>query len=801
MTRNIYALLVGIDKYPPPVSPLKGSVNDVLAVAGYLRERVTQDGYNLHIQMLVERQATRQAIIDGFREHLCQAGNNDVAMFYYSGHGSQEESPPEFWHLEPDRLDETLVCWDSRLENGWDLADKELAQLIAEVAEKNPHIVAILDCCHSGSGTRNDLQDTTVRWVPSSRRKRPLNSFIFSLEEANNLYVSRNPEQNPSDWFVLPKGEYILLAACRDNEEAREYYGNNQYRGVFSYFLLDTLGRTNGNLTYRDLFKRTNALVRSKVTAQSPQLEATNSSYLDQPFLGGAIAQRHPYFTVSHHKTQGWVIDGGAVHGIPPVSGDETTRLAVFPFNSATEQLRQLSNALVVAEVTEVLPQLSRLNVSQDENLDPKQVYKAVVTSLPLPPLGVCIEGDEAGVTLARQAIQEASLEHQQSLYVREVAESERAEFRLLARDSHYLITRPIDGRLLVAPIVDYTVENASKAIQSLEHIARWTNIATLSTPAMSRIGSDAVKMQVYQGSSEITKPQICLEYKYENGEWRQPTCRVKLTNTSEESLYCALLNLTDRFAVSANLLPTGGIWLEPGQEAWALEGKPIYGSVPKELRERGITECKDILKLIVCTAEFDATLLQQDKLDVALTVSSNNIQSRTDVQVKSTLNRLMHRIQTRNLSDRNQQEDLWDDWVTSEVTLVTVFPQLATPVSVAQSWDEEDKGDKRDLGEEKQFKIPNHPATMQRSPVTNITEGISSRAGVRRESPHTKQANVKQCSVSPHVLNRLLIGAIALLSIAVIVLSLLLWQRSRRDEPRKLESACRLTGFEPKSL
>ena len=798
MTRNIYALLVGIDNYPPPVSPLKGSVNDVLAVAGYLRERVTQDGYNLHIQMLVERQATRQAIIDGFREHLCQAGNNDVALFYYSGHGSQEESPPEFWHLEPDHLDETLVCWDSRTEKGWDLADKELAQLIAEVAEKNPHIVAILDCCHSGSGTRNDWQDTTVRWVPSSRRKRPLNSFIFSLEEANNLYASRNPEQNPSDWFVLPQGEYILLAACRDNEEAREYYGNNQYRGVFSYFLMDTLHRTNGNLTYRDLFKRTNTLVRSKVTVQSPQLEATNYSYLDQPFLGGAIAQRHPYFIVSHHKTHGWVIDGGAVHGIAPVSGDETTRLAVFPFHSATEQLRQLSNALVVAEVTEVLPQLSRLNVSLDENLDPKQVYKAVVTSLPLPPLGVCIEGDEAGVTLARQAIQEASPEHQQSLYVREVAESERAEFRLLARDSRYLITRPLDGRLLVAPIVDYTVENASKAIQNLEHIARWTNIATLSTPAMSRIGSDAVKMQVYQGNSEITKPQIRLEYKYENGEWRQPTCRVKLTNTSDESLYCALLNLTDRFAVSADLFPARGIWLEPGQEAWALEGKPIYGSVPKELRERGITECKDILKLIVCTAEFDATLLQQDKLDVDRTRSSQDIKS---LRSKSTLNRLMNRIQIRNLSDRNLQEDLWDDWVTTEVTLATVLPQLATPVSVAQSGDEEDKGDKRDLGEEKQFKIQNHPATMQSSPVTNITEGISSRAGVRRQLPHTKQANVKQYSLSPHVLNRLVIGAIVLLSIAAIVLSLLLWQRSRRDEPRKLESACRLTGFEPKSL
>ena len=696
MTRNIYALLVGIDNYLPPVSPLKGSVNDVIAVAGYLRERVTQDGYNLHIQMLVDRQATRHAIIDSFREHLCQASSNDVALFYYSGHGSQEESPPEFWHLEPDHLDETLVCWDSRLENGWDLADKELAQLIAEVAEKNPHIVVILDCCHSGSGTRNDLQDTTVRWVPSSRRKRPLNSFIFSVEEANNLYVSRNSDENPSNWFVLPKGEYILLAACRDNEEAREYYGKNQYRGVFSYFLMDTLQRANGNLTYRDLFKSTHALVRSKVTTQSPQLEATNSSYLDQPFLGGAIAERHPYFTVSYHKTQGWVIDGGAVHGIPPVSGDETTQLAVFPFHSATEQLRQLSNVLVVAEVTEVLPQLSRLNVSQDENLDPKQVYKAVVTSLPLPSLGVCLEGDEIGVTLARNAIQQASPEHQPSLYVCEVAESERAEFRLLARDGHYLITRPIDGRLLVAPIAGYTSQSASQAIQSLEHIARWTNIATLSTPARSRIRADAVKMQVYQGNAELTKTQIRLEYKYENGRWQQPTCRIKLTNTSNEPLYCALLNLTDRFAVSASLFPAGGIWLEPGQEAWAVEGKPIYVSVPKELREQGITEYKDILKLIVCTTEFDATLLQQDKRDVAHTRSSQDIKN---LRSKSTLNRLMNRIQTRSLSDHNQEEDLWDDWVTSEVTLATVLPQQATPVSVAQSGDEENKGDKRDLG------------------------------------------------------------------------------------------------------
>ena len=676
MTQTIYVLLVAIDNYRYPLSPLKGCVNDITAISKYLQEGVTQEGYRLQIKILKDHQATRQAIINGFQEFLSQAGSNDVALFYYSGHGSQEKAPREFWHLEPDHLNETLVCWDSRTEGGWDLADKELAKLIALVAQKNPHIVVILDCCHSGAGTRNNLLNTTVRRVPTDTRQRPLESFIFSLEEINNLSRSYNPNQNQSNWFVLPQGEHILLAACRDGEDAQEYDLNNQHQGVFSYFLMDTLRRANGNLTYRDLFQRTNALVRSRVTAQSPQLEATNSINLDQPFLGGAIAERQPYFTVIYNETHGWVIDGGAVHGIPPVSGEETTRVAIFPFNSALEQLRQVSQALGLAEVTEVLPQLSKIKISQDsEKLDQELTYKAVVISLPLPPLGVYLQGDEKGVTLARQAIQEASFGEQASLYIREVVDLEHAEFCLIARDGKYLITRSVDDRPLIAPILSYKDLSASRAIQRLEHIARWTNIVNLSNTARSQIRSDFVTIQVYQGDSEITEPQIRLQYQYENGKWKKPAFRVKLTNTSNESLYIALLCLTDRYAVSARLFPAGGVWLERGQEAWVFDGKPIYANVPTTLWKQGITEYKDILKLIVSTSEFDATLLEQDKLELALTRSTRDTNSTTDYQVRSTLNRLMNRIQIRDCSDRPEEEELCDDWNTNQLVITTVRP------------------------------------------------------------------------------------------------------------------------------
>ena len=109
MTRNIYALLVGIDDYPGSVPKLEGCVNDINAIAEYLNERIDRHNYEPNIVRLANEEATRQAVINNFEQHLGKAGSNDVALFYYSGHGSQEPAPPEFWHLEPDRMDETLV--------------------------------------------------------------------------------------------------------------------------------------------------------------------------------------------------------------------------------------------------------------------------------------------------------------------------------------------------------------------------------------------------------------------------------------------------------------------------------------------------------------------------------------------------------------------------------------------------------------------------------------------------------------------------------------------------------------------
>ncbi|PSB67243.1 hypothetical protein C7B61_07200, partial [filamentous cyanobacterium CCP1] len=207
-TENIYALLVGINQYEPTskVNPLRGCANDVQTMEAYLKERISKD-INCEIKTLINEQATYAAIVDGFRNHLSKAkGERDTILFWFSGHGSQEPAPEEFWHLEPDRKNETLVCYDSRTPNGKDLADKELAYLIGELAKNNPHIVVILDNCHSGSGTRDPFQQAEERRIPESTKIRRLDSYLF-----------------PATQLDFPRGKHMVLSACRDYQTAKEY--------------------------------------------------------------------------------------------------------------------------------------------------------------------------------------------------------------------------------------------------------------------------------------------------------------------------------------------------------------------------------------------------------------------------------------------------------------------------------------------------------------------------------------------------------------------------------------------------
>ncbi|TFI50795.1 peptidase C14 caspase catalytic subunit p20 [Mastigocladus laminosus UU774] len=688
MAKNIYALLVGIDEYDPAsvvsIPSLQGCVNDINAVEMYLRERVARDReWNLvepidRPWILINQNATRQAIIDGFRQHLCNADSEDVVLFYYAGHGGQQKSPQEFWSLEPDRLDETLVCYDSRTVTSRDLADKEIAYLISEVAQKNPHVVVILDCCHSGSGTR-DIE-AKVRQAPIDYRDRPLSSYIFTADSsvfAESLSAVRSLDKKITG-VVLPKGRHVMLSACREYEQAKEYKAEDgKSRGAFSYFLLQTLERTNGKITYRDLARNLNALISGKLKEQSPQIDTTDSQELDKPFLGGAIRERSHYFTLTYSENQkSWVIDAGAVHGIPKVDNGGDTLLAIFPLGTADQQWRDLGNALAQARVTQVLPQRSKVEIIQgSNNLFENTSYLAIVTSLSLPPLKVYLDGQGAGIELARQALANTNC-----LYVQEAAKSEDADYHLLAKSNQYWIILPTSKRPVVAPIPEQSTQAgympyfASKAIQRLEHIARWQNILQLKTPANSTIKPDDITMEiiVLSGSQESgSGSEMRLEYTNENGEWIPPSIQIVLTNNSEKTLYCNVLNLTENYSIEVPFFrEKSSIRLAAkGSEASVTIASfdDLGLVIPDEFLAQGITEYKDILKLIVSTSEFDASLLEQDGLNPPSPKRSMGGKSILESVIPEVGDRNAVRVKTRVNND---------DWLTQEVAVTIVRPQ-----------------------------------------------------------------------------------------------------------------------------
>ncbi len=700
MTRNLYALLVGINEYDGQshIPPLRGCLNDIEGMQAYLQGRVDKDTFDLHLHVLTNEQATRQGIITGFRQHLAQAGKDDVALFYYAGYGSQAAVPEAFWLSDPDRMMETLVCYDSRIDSEhWDLADKELARLVAEVDRSGPHTAIVLDCGHLGARLQTELQtggssSVATRQIMPDLRDRPKASFLISPSEAESLSLSPKNQQNPAA-MQLPTGRHVVLSACSAAEQAQEYYGGGEPQGTFSYFLQTALAQTKGTVSYKDVFKRTNVLARSSMPAQSPQMAATYEIDLQGPFLGGAIAPSPTYFTVSHHPVDGWIIDGGAVHGLVSPKGNETTTLALFPYYSPRSQMNQTEEAIAQAKIIQVLPKFSKIQSSGLAEANPTDLFKAVVVKLPLPTASVLLEGDTAGTEALRRALAIAGPNGQPSAHVEATSQINGASLRVKAMGETYVITEPAGDRLLTNTILGY--DAADDVVKTLEHIAKWRAIAQFAHPATSQI-QGSVELKIYTGTeakkeaaTEITAAQIRLTYQNNQKQDSQsdqndqtqlpPRFRIKLHNKSNQPLYCALLYLNERFKSAAIKPDSVGsiVRLMPNQETWFAGGAPLNGRVPDSIWQQGITECQDILKLIACTEEFDPTLLNLSELGKTAPEETDQLSSATG---DSRLTRLMQRVHQRHASSVGATSTD-DDWITNQVAFTFIRPQLFVPL------------------------------------------------------------------------------------------------------------------------
>lgn len=328
--RMFYAAFVGINAYPQ--GALSGCVRDVLALDLLFREQCAQQTgvryspvYYLApnaadaLQIADHEAATGQKlpyeaptfanISTRLFTHFQDAGEGDVCVFFYSGHGSQTEAPPVFDRAQV----ETLVCVDSRNEavpRARDLIDKELAYLLWKTfSGKQAHVLVVMDCCHSGNNTRNleNEGELRFRYIPSDRNKVAFADYLGY--EDTGFYTLGNGKAG----FKIPR--YVHLAACRDDEKAQE----TMQGGLFTGRLLEALRLGGAARSYRQLMQGLSVTVGSRAEKQTPVAFAGQEQDLDQQFLSASIRPYRPFFNVQYNaREKRWKMYGGAMHGLQP---------------------------------------------------------------------------------------------------------------------------------------------------------------------------------------------------------------------------------------------------------------------------------------------------------------------------------------------------------------------------------------------------------------------------------------------------------------------------------------------------
>lgn len=215
------------------------------------------------------------------------------------------------------------------------------------------------------------------------------------------------------------------------------------------------------------------------------------------------------------------------------------------------------------------------------------------------------------------------------------------------------------------------SLAKAKQFIEDIAHINRWFQVATFTGEDNSPTDVAKVQIQVFSGEGTAATAaqrqdpyQLSYQYNSSDNEWEEPSFRVKLTNKSQAPVFLALFDLTDSYSIET-LFEEGTVRLEPGQDLWLNDGDPIYGFVPDELWQRGITTSRDIYQAIACTKDFDPNVLTQEELDDP---SRQRSAPRGSRPIKHLLQRAIER-----KSDMQAKQSLDIEWSSSQIILTFV--------------------------------------------------------------------------------------------------------------------------------
>ena len=245
------AICVGINNYPGTSNDLQGCVNDANDWSALL------NSFGFETSLMLDSQATRQNVKAALNGLVASAGEGDVIVFTYSGHGTQVT---DFSGDEGDVYDEAIYVYDGTI------LDDDLRAIINKIDPKAT-LVVISDSCFSGSVTRLIPENAKPRFMP-----------------VENISADRLVRQR----FLLPEASMpeILISGCSDSEYSYDAEINGRYNGAMSAMALSVI-KQNPKVTYNEFYASLRKLLPTPEYPQTPQLEGSDvnkNTLLFEPF-------------------------------------------------------------------------------------------------------------------------------------------------------------------------------------------------------------------------------------------------------------------------------------------------------------------------------------------------------------------------------------------------------------------------------------------------------------------------------------------------------------------------------------
>lgn len=217
-----------------------GKINGDKDVA-YVKDMLYQAGYK-KVMTLINEKATKRNIVSAFNNLTAKCGDGDVVYIHFSGHG---QLITDISGDEKDKWDEAWIAYDAYKEYSKSykgenhLIDDELNNMLGKLKQKigqNGKILVVVDACHSGTSTRGDEIDETVRGIRQE--------FIVPVRVKARTVPMKIKEQ------------WITLSACK------EYQLNQEMKqpqvGKLTYALYVLSKQKNLNMKQIEIFMRKN---------------------------------------------------------------------------------------------------------------------------------------------------------------------------------------------------------------------------------------------------------------------------------------------------------------------------------------------------------------------------------------------------------------------------------------------------------------------------------------------------------------------------------------------------------------